>query len=159
MKDGELSEVNSIAAGPVCEEPEDNFEEYEVDDFEEDTAEAGETEHEFYDSVTGAMLDPSMVDEARKEELEWIHRRKIYEVVPLSEAKGKLVTLKWVDVDKGGAGQPHYRSRLVAREIRRKGKRVLPDAQLFSSMPPLEALKMMISIMMTMRKSKRNKKD
>ena len=62
----------------------------------------------------------------------------------MSEAKGRLVTLKWVDVDKGGAGQPNYRSRLVAREVRWKGQRVLSDAQLFSSMPPLDALKLMI---------------
>ena len=56
--------MNSFAAGPVCEEPEMDYDEYE----------------EVYNSVTGAMLDPKMVADVRKEEIEWIHHRKIYEV-------------------------------------------------------------------------------
>ena len=46
LKDGVFSEINSVTAGLVCEEPEMDFEEYEA---------------EYYDSVTGAMLETKMV--------------------------------------------------------------------------------------------------
>ncbi len=60
----------------------------------------------------------------------------------------KAVTLKWIDTNKGDRTQPRYRSRLVAREIKKAMRSEdRPDqAELFSAMPPLEAFKAMVAI-------------
>ena len=57
------------------------------------------------------------------------------------------IPLKWVDTNKGDVERPNYRSRLVVREIKAKKtpEEKLEIDQLFSSMPPLEALMLLIS--------------
>ena len=60
------------------------------------------------------------------------------------DAEGaKAVSLRWVDTDRGDAGRPNYRSRLVVREIKKAMKKSdVPSAvELFSGMPPLESVK------------------
>jgi len=66
------------------------------------------------------------------------------------------LTLKWVDTDKGTPDEEKYRSRLVAREIKARGA-VLEASQLFSAMPPLEGVKVLLSAMVTRRTSKSGK--
>ena len=51
-----------------------------------------------------------------------------------------MVTVKWLDTNKGDRANPNYRSRLVAREFN-QGK----DDTLYASTPPLEALRLIIS--------------
>ena len=53
----------------------------------------------------------------------------------------KVIGVRWIDINKGDTLNPDYRSRLVAKDFK-KGDR--PD--LFAATPPLEALKMIISI-------------
>ena len=69
----------------------------------------------------------------------------------------KPLDLIWVDTDK----TKEIRSRLCARECKTKkqGKvqRVLPASQLFSAMPPLEAAKVLVSIMMSVGWSNKGK--
>ena len=81
----------------------------------------------------------------------------VHEIVSRQECKDagkKPLDLIWVDTDK--TVDPHHqniRSRLCAREYKTKkqGKiqRALPTSQLFSAMPPLEAVKVLVSIMMS----------
>ena len=52
----------------------------------------------------------------------------------------KVVGSRWVDVDKGDASKPDYRSRLVAKEINTG-----PEDGLFASTPPLEAMRWLLS--------------
>ena len=63
----------------------------------------------------------------------------------------KSLDLVWVDTDK--SVRKKIRSRLCAREYKTKkqGKiqRALPASQLFSAMPPLEAVKVLVSIKMS----------
>ena len=54
---------------------------------------------------------------------------------------------KWVDVNKGTAENPNIRCRLVARDFKPKGEK--DRADLFASMPPLEAKKVLFSIAAT----------
>ena len=54
------------------------------------------------------------------------------------------VGTKWVDVNKGTAENPNIRCRLVARDFKPKGEK--DRADLFASMPPLEAKKVLFSI-------------
>lgn len=52
-----------------------------------------------------------------------------------------MITTRWIDVNKGDAENPDYRSRLVGREIKKDQR---PD--LFAATPPLESLRMIMSI-------------
>ena len=54
------------------------------------------------------------------------------------------ITVKWVDTNKGDDEQPNYRSRLVAREIRRKG-----EDSIFAPTPPLESLRTILMLAAT----------
>ena len=51
-----------------------------------------------------------------------------------------MVSVKWLDTNKGDKDNPNYRSRLVAREFN-TGK----DDTLYASTPPLEALRLIVS--------------
>ena len=53
----------------------------------------------------------------------------------------KVLPVRWLDINNGHAVVENYRSRLVAREIKRDDR---PD--LFAATPPLEALKVIISM-------------
>ena len=88
---------------------------------------------------------------ARREEIDWVHSEGVYEIVPMQECRDmgmKPLDLIWVDTDKSvDPTRKKLRSRLCAREYKTKkqGKiqRALPASQLFSAMPPLEAVKVL----------------
>ena len=54
------------------------------------------------------------------------------------------IGVKWVDVNKGDERRPEYRSRLVAKEVKRDKRE---DS--FASTPPLEAFKIFLSLALT----------
>ena len=56
--------------------------------------------------------------------------------------KAKVISVRWIDINKGDSTAENYRSRLVAREIKTNGR---PD--LFAATPPLEALKVVLSLL------------
>ena len=53
----------------------------------------------------------------------------------------RTITTRWLDTNKGDEQNPNYRARLVAREIKRDKR-----DDLFAATPPLESLRMVISI-------------
>ena len=53
----------------------------------------------------------------------------------------KAVSLRWIDTNKGEAGRPNDKSRLVVREKAMKKSDVPSATELFSGMPPLESVK------------------
>ena len=55
-------------------------------------------------------------------------------------AVGKIISVRWVDVNKGDALDTNYRSRLVGREFN-----IERDDALCASTPPLEALRLIVS--------------
>ena len=73
------------------------------------------------------------------------------QILLLGEFSGKLLTMKWVDTRKTSG---LVRSRLVVREIKKAKKEEdkLEPQEVFSSMPPVEALKALVSHMMTEQK-------
>ena len=101
-----------------------------------------------WDDVSGAELDARQVKRARQEEIDYVHKMKLYEKVPKSECYRKTgkapITLRWIDINKGDHNSPNYRSRLVAREIN-----TYKRDELFAATPPLEALKMITSMTAT----------
>ena len=109
-EDGEFSpSLNFLGAGPVPDAKPVIDEEQEVFDNlpSADLPVAGPV----FDSNTWAELELEKVAAARKEELEWIQRHGIYKKVSAEEARasGKvLVTMKWVDRNKGDFDHPNY---------------------------------------------------
>ena len=98
-----------------------------------------------WDDVSGRELEPSKVRLARKEEIDYVHKSNLYTKVPREKAKklkAKVITVRWIDINKGDSIAENYRSRLVAREIKTDGR---PD--LFAATPPLEALKVVLSML------------
>ena len=74
--------------------------------------------------------------------------------VPIAEG-AKILKHVWVDTNKGDNVNPNIRSRICARELT-KGRNALPtldSVRLFSAMPPLEALKLLCSLMMSLDKT------
>ncbi|CAK0815838.1 unnamed protein product, partial [Prorocentrum cordatum] len=151
-KDGELNAVDEIA-GPVPEIP---------IEYKEMLEKGGG----FWDDVNGGFLPTEKVLAARQEEMDWIHGEKVYDIVPEQEAQEagvRPLDVLWVDTDKSmDPNEQKVRSRLCVREYKTKkdGKvqRALPAAQLFSAMPPLEAVKILMSKMMTGGVSKSGKR-
>ena len=76
-------------------------------------------QYEAFDDISGAVLDPALVSNARKEELEYFKSMKVYEYAPLSECWDQTghapIGTKWIDVNKGDTDKLNYRSRLVAK--------------------------------------------
>ena len=105
-----------------------------------------EWDAEAWDDVTGDALDIKQLREARKEEMKFVEGIPVYDEVDIAEAwksTGRApICTKWVDVKKmGDDGEWAVRSRWVARDFKVKGDDLRAD--LFASMPPLEAKKML----------------
>ena len=119
----------------------------------------------FWDDVNGGFLPEDLVLAARLEEIDWVHSEGVYEIVPMQECKDsgmKPLDLVLVDIDKSvDPTRKKIRSMLCAREnkTKKQGKiqRALPASQLFSAMPPLEAVKVLVSIMMSVSLSNEGK--
>jgi hypothetical protein len=111
---------------------------------------------EAFDDVTGLKLDVQKLRDARSEEIRYIETKGIWEKVPLQKCWDKLgkgpTSGKWVDVQKG----EEVRSRYVGRDFKPKGEG--PRAEIFASMPPLEAKKIIFSRAVSQVGERRKKK-
>ena len=110
--------------------------------------EADEYSEEYYDDVSGQPLDRTLVRAARSEEMIEFKQHTVYTKVPISECirvTGKNpIGSKWIDINKGDKTNPNYRSRLVAKEIKRGA-----SDDMFAATPPLEAKKSLFSMAMS----------
>ena len=99
----------------------------------------------FWDNISGQPLDADGVRQAREEEMSFIRKMRLYDVVPIAEAyahTGKApIAGRWVDTNKGDSSNPQLRSRYVAKEFRRG-----VNHDLFAATPPLEALRTLLSM-------------
>ena len=71
-----------------------------------------------WDDVSGRELDAAKVRKARAEEVGYIHKTRLYDKVPRSKATklgAKVISVRWLDINKGDAIPENYRSRLLAR--------------------------------------------
>ncbi len=100
------------------------------------------------DDLTGRPLERELVKQARRLELEYFAAKGVWAKRFRDECykhTGKPpITVRWVDVNKGDDINPNYRSRLVAREIRRRG-----EDPIFAPTPPLESLRTVLSLAAT----------
>jgi hypothetical protein len=97
------------------------------------------------DDVSGQRLDPRLMVQARKEEIQYFRAMGVYEKVDISEAWSETgrapIAVRWVDINKGDSANPNYRSRLVAKEF---NTGVMPE--LYAATPPSECLRLMLSM-------------
>ena len=98
-----------------------------------------------WDDVSGSELDPQSVKKARAEEIEYVNKMKLYTKVLIAECLKTIgkrpIAVRWIDINKGDKINPNYRSRLVAKEIN-----TYKRDDLFAGTPPLEALKILLSM-------------
>ena len=103
---------------------------------------------EVWDDISGEPLPAAAVRTARAEEVAFMEEWGCWTRAPYEEAVTcggrKPIATRWVDVNKGDAASPDVRSRLVAKDF--AGQR---DDSFFAATPPLEALRMLISDMMS----------
>ena len=101
--------------------------------------------YDFYDDMHEfKKMDREEVIKARRTEMQFFKKMGVYIKVPRETARRygcKIITTKWLDTNKGDNDNPNYRSRMVGREIK-YDKRL----DLFSATPPLETLKLLISL-------------
>ena len=104
----------------------------------------------YRDDITGQVLKDSLVQEARQKELKYFHDKGVWVKRPKSEARKRTgkgaISVRWVDVNKGDEHNPRYRSRLVARQIKAHDR---SGASFFAPTPPLEALRVVLSLAAT----------
>ena len=97
-----------------------------------------------WDDNRGGWLDPELCAKARREEVENIHRHKMYVRVPrevcLRETGKAPIKTMWAETDKGQPGKPNVRARWVAKEYKTHAR-----PELYTSTPQLEALKIVLS--------------
>ena len=96
-----------------------------------------------WEDVTNAELLPDLVKKAREVEMGYFAKLGVYEYATHADQQmtlGKIIGVRWVDVNKGIHDDPEYRSRLVGREFN-----VGKDDALYAATPPLEALRIIIS--------------
>ena len=101
--------------------------------------------HAYWDDVRGGWLDMAKVREARMEEVTFMRKEHLWDAVPRSQADGhRIVSVRWVDTNKGTADKPEIRSRLVARDFNGGWDKDRED--LFAATPPWELKRLLLSM-------------
>ena len=105
---------------------------------------------QYWDNISGKPLSTEKVEEARSEEISVINQMQVWEIIdrPTNE---KIIPTRWVDVNKGDEKNVKYRSRLVAKEIKRSNGTPGSWTDFFASMPPITALRILFTLAVTKR--------
>ena len=99
---------------------------------------------EFYADTIGHKLHQSRAVAARKLDMQFFKEMNVYTNVQRKEAQErghKIISTRWLDVNKGDQAKPDYHSRLVGREINTHAR-----LDLFAATPPLESLRVICSL-------------
>ena len=103
------------------------------------------SDYEAWDDNTNVELDPKMVYKARQDEVDYVRQMNLYTKVSIDECVKKTgkkpIAVRWIDVNKQDKNNPLYRSRLVGKEFNTHN-----DMSLYAATPPLEALRLILSI-------------
>ena len=107
----------------------------------------------YYDEITGAELDAKLVREARVAEIAYMKKLNVYVESTLDECKRAgcvPIPMRWIDINKGDAARPNIRCRAVLQETKARSKLGPNDiATTFAATPPLEGLRLLVSLAMT----------
>ena len=84
-----------------------------------------------------------MVAKARREEIEYFYKMKVFDKVPLKECYDQTgsppLKARWIDHNKGDQQHPKYLGRWVAKQFKH-----LDSQEWFAATPPVECLRMML---------------
>ena len=102
----------------------------------------------YVDDVSGKALPSSGVEKATREELDILEGMQWLERVGRDalDSNVKIITTRWVDINKGDTERPNYRSRLVARELK-MGSSAGPEY--FAATPPPDSFRLLVSLRAT----------
>ena len=106
-------------------------------------AEHEDTNMQAWDDLTGEILNPKDVTNARLLELDYARAKNVWTKMPRQQAHNeglKVIKTRWIDINKGDDANKNIRSRFVAKEFNTGN-----EEGLFAATPPLEALKYLIS--------------
>jgi hypothetical protein len=137
--------IGEMDAGPTLEEPDMtwNLEPMGIRD---------STKDAFYDNLTGFELSAEGVRAARRLEMEFLLELGVWSVVDVAEAWATTgrgpIPVSWADTNRGDAEVEDLRSRFVVNETKRASGPMDP-AEVFNATPPLEALIIQGSLMMS----------
>ena len=112
---------------------------------------------QIYDTTSGVQLDPVLVAQARREEMQFLLEKMQtwdYDTVEncVRHTGAQPIPMVWVDVNKGDEMRSKVRSRLCVAETRGRTSLDLADpSQTFSATPPIEALRLLVSMTMSPR--------
>ena len=94
--------------------------------------------------MKGKPLDPVQVAGARKTEMGYVGKHKVYTYATVAECREKTgadpISTKWVDTNKGDSTNPCYRSRWVAQQYRRAWVETI-----FAATPNIEAARLLLA--------------
>ena len=105
----------------------------------------------YTDEMTGLPLRPSLVRQARREDMTYMEQMQVFRALTDEEARlGCRLALptRFVDVDKGQLGAHAVPARLVVCETRGISKGLF-ISDTFSATPPHEALRVVLSLAMS----------
>ena len=95
-----------------------------------------------WDDITGMPLDSKKVQDARREEIEYVRQKNVWTKMTRAEALRhgyQVIKTRWIDINKGDDKNPVYRSRFVAKDFNTGD---MPG--LFAGTPPLEAVRYLV---------------
>ena len=104
--------------------------------------------------MSGQALDADEVARGRAKEMSYIADKEVWRKIPRSAAQRngwRFIPTRWIDINTGSAQDPCYRSRLVAKEFNTGAQEGL-----FAATPPLEAVRLLLSDVATVRKARPN---
>ena len=69
------------------------------------------------DDVSAASLNPALVRQARDLKIKFCNDMDVYDRVPRSQLRGKLIQMSWIDIHTGDVSCPNSRSGSVGKEF------------------------------------------
>ena len=104
----------------------------------------------YKDALTGQVLRDDLVEKARKVEVGFFDGKGVWIKVPRQRSFEKTgrppISARWLDVNKADDEEPNIRSRYVARQMKALDS---SGTSYFAPAPPLEAVRIVISLAMT----------
>ena len=92
----------------------------------------------YWDEISGKPLDEDKIKGARKEEIHVVNQMGVWEPI-LRPYNERVISTRWIDMNKGDEERPEHRSRSVARELKPRGSKSQVDStsrnDFFASMP------------------------
>lgn len=99
---------------------------------------------QFWDGVSGERLPAGLVQTTRQEEIQFMESWGVWEETSDEQCRAKTgkppLDGRWVDANKGDPQHPTIRCRYVAKDLA-----LTKTGEFFVAMPPLEALRMLIT--------------